>query len=99
MEEHLQALPLSPRVSRLEVQGICDDVRDFFRFESFLNKVSEEFCLSGEKLELAEEIADRLQLNDNDKYSILEKGFTWQPAGLNDDEVCRHELQIEPARL
>jgi hypothetical protein len=44
-------------------------------------------CFSSEKLELNEEIAEKLQLNDSDKYSILEKGFTWQPVGLNDDEV------------
>jgi hypothetical protein len=29
----------------------------------------------------------KLNLNDSDKYSILEKGFTWQPAGLSYNQV------------
>ncbi len=45
------------------------------------------YVTTGEKLELDEQIADRLKLVDGDKYSILEKGFTWQPAGLNENEV------------
>jgi hypothetical protein len=30
---------------------------------------------------------DKFRLNEIDKYSNLEKGFTWQPTGLNHNEV------------
>lgn len=42
---------------------------------------------AGEKLCLDNDIMEKLRLNESDKYSILEKGFTWQPAGLTTKEV------------
>ena len=45
------------------------------------------YVTAGEKLLLDSLTVDKLRLNESDKYSTLEKGFTWQPAGLNYKEV------------
>lgn len=45
------------------------------------------YVTAGEKLGLNDEQLENLKLNLHNKYSILEKGFTWQPSGLSLEEI------------